>query len=328
MGCGVTRGDDAGESISPLGACSPRSASPLSEEKEALKPSEKARLRSRFESLFACSRSRRPPTSWTTCDTSAETVATLALLSVGGDGNSNARQAETPILATIFSPPPLSVSHGALTADQRLPTLPPSRLRGGCGGVWGVGVGGCIMPPPSRDGHGSVLLDKSDFDADTLLLPARIGQHPVGARSEHEIQLVWRAQRGGKGTDGSVLGDVDALVHRERPEAFSSSLFLSRVRSWSCAAADPFSEGLSANICTHTPQKKKYNRSLRSCAAWPHVTALSETTSFCLRSRDACMPAKTRGSNLGDMRQAGLEIMLARTGSSTIQITQSRQVVC
>ena len=257
MGCGVTRGDDAGESISPLGACSPRSASPLSEEKEALKPSEKARLRSRFESLFACSRSRRPPTSWTTCDTSAETVATLALLSVGGDGNSNARQAETPILATIFSPPPLSVSHGALTADQRLPTLPPSRLRGGCGGVWGVGVGGCIMPPPSRDGHGSVLLDKSDFDADTLLLPARIGQHPVGARSEHEIQLVWRAQRGGKGTDGSVLGDVDALVHRERPEAFSSSLFLSRVRSWSCAAADPFSEGLSANICTHTPQKKK-----------------------------------------------------------------------
>ena len=80
MGCGVTRGDDAGESISPLGACSPRSASPLSEEKEALKPSEKARLRSRFESLFACSRSRRPPTSWTTCDTSAETVATLALL--------------------------------------------------------------------------------------------------------------------------------------------------------------------------------------------------------------------------------------------------------
>ena len=98
---------------------------------------------------------------------------------------------------------------------------------------------------------------------------------------------------GGKGTDGSVLGNVDALVHRERPEAvssslflslpLSSSLFLSRVRSWSSAAAHPFSEGLSANICTQTSQKNKINtqkkksQKMRGTRHGPRHTAHSDT---------------------------------------------------
>lgn len=53
--------------------------------------------------------------------------------------------------------------------------------------------------------------------------------------------------RVGKGTDGSALGDTDALVHRERPEAPAS---------WSCAAEGPrtapSSSVLCANICAHT----------------------------------------------------------------------------